>query len=37
MSWLKPPLLIYLVIGATLIGAALGYIGQAVGFWTFPG
>ena len=34
-EWLKPPKLIYLIVGAPLVGAALGYIGSALGFWTF--
>lgn len=36
-SWLKPPKLIYLIVGLPLLAGLLGYIGQAIGFWTFPG
>lgn len=36
-AWLKPPKLIYLIVGLPLAAAALGKLGALAGFWTFPG
>lgn len=35
-NWLKPPKLIYLIIGIPLVAAALGLGLQALGIVTFP-